>query len=127
MLLALLTPRSHHVEVENGGNSSKERAPLFQGFYPAKECEHEEENGDCFVIVRPSNRSGNVAGHNANEGGSKKACALVLHLLSEPGSMVSTWDICRAWRYVHVSCPGRQCAESRSKQDADVTDINRQV
>ncbi len=45
------TPCCDHVEVENGGDGAIKSASLLKSFYPTVEREHEQEDGDSFVVV----------------------------------------------------------------------------
>lgn len=49
------TPGSHHVEIEHSCEGSEEGAAELEGFDPAEEGEHEQENSDGLVIVGTSN------------------------------------------------------------------------
>ena len=44
-------PSCDHVEVKCCNDGREQCAPLLQGFDPAEEREHKEENGNGFVIV----------------------------------------------------------------------------
>jgi len=54
------SPSCHHVEVEERCTDSPESASVLESFDPEVESDHQKEDGDGFVIVRPSDGSGNV-------------------------------------------------------------------
>lgn len=78
------TPCSHHVKVEYRSYGTVERTSQLEGFDPEVECEHQQEDGDGFVVVGPRDGTRNISGSNANEGRREETRALVLHLLGEP-------------------------------------------
>lgn len=80
----MLTPRGDHVEVKDGGNGTEKRATLLECFDPAEKREHEEEDGDSFIVVRPGDGTRYVTGHNANESCSQQASTVILHFSREP-------------------------------------------
>ena len=78
------TPCGDHVEVEHSSTSAVEHATLLEGLDPEVESEHEEENGDSFVVVGSSNRARDVSGNNADETCGEETCRLVFQLTREP-------------------------------------------
>lgn len=53
----ITTPRRDHITVEQRGQSTPHDGAVLDGLDPQVEGEDEEENGNCFVIVAPSDRA----------------------------------------------------------------------
>ena len=66
------TPSGDHVEVEHAGEHAVERAAVLHGFDPEVEGEHEEEDGDGFVVVGAGDGAGDVAWCDADEDGGEE-------------------------------------------------------
>jgi len=78
------TPSCDHVEIKYCSDGTEQCAPLLQGFNPAEEGEHEEEDGNGFVIVGTCDRTRNIAWYDSNKGCRKKTCTFILHFLCKP-------------------------------------------
>jgi hypothetical protein len=55
------SPCGDHVKVKEGGESSPKGTSCFEGTDPEEEGEHEQENGNGFVVVGSCHRSRDVA------------------------------------------------------------------
>ena len=66
---AKLTPGSYHVKVEHGCDGAIKSASYFQCFDPGEKGEHEEEDGDGFVIVGACYGTGDISRYDADERG----------------------------------------------------------
>ena len=99
---ARLTPRRNHVKIEQRRQGAKEGTTSLQGFDPAKEGEHEEEDGNGFVIVRARNGPGDVSRNDANEGSGKKTSALIFQLFREPVSRKLRIVLFRRYVWSHM-------------------------
>lgn len=49
------TPGSHHIKIEQGRKCAEKRATRLESLDPAEEGKHEEEDGDCFIVIRACN------------------------------------------------------------------------
>jgi hypothetical protein len=78
------TPSGYHVEVEHSSKSAEKSTSLLQRFDPAEKGEHEEEDGDGFIIVGACDGTRDISGYNADESSGEEASALIFHLGREP-------------------------------------------
>ena len=69
----IATPRSDHVSVKQSTQSTPQHGTELERFDPKVEGEHEEEDGNCLVIVTSGDGSGDVAWSNAHESSGEKA------------------------------------------------------
>ena len=60
------SPRRDHVEVEDGSDGAIERRTMLHGTDPAPEGEHEEEDGDGFVVIGSGDGTRDIAGYNTH-------------------------------------------------------------
>ena len=81
------TPGGDHVKVEEGSDGTEKGATLLEGLDPSEKGEHEQEDGNGFVVVRAGDGTGNVTGNDTNESCCKKTGTFVLHFLGKPGNM----------------------------------------
>lgn len=77
-------PCSNHVKVKDASNGTEKCTALLERLDPVEKGEHEEEDGDGFIVVRASDGTRYVTGNNANESCSQQTSALVLHFFREP-------------------------------------------
>ena len=99
-----------HVKVGQRGPRGPVHGPGLDSLDPQVVGEHEGEDGDALVVVRPGHRSGDVPGHDGDETGREKSRPARPELLGE-----------------QVSRDGRETAEQRRQEDADVPDVGRDV
>lgn len=68
----ITTPGSNHVPVEEGAKSSPKHGSELESLDPQVKGEDEQKNGDGFVVVTASDRTGNIARGNTHEDGGKE-------------------------------------------------------
>lgn len=104
------TPSGDHVEVEQSSGSGVQDGTGLLGLDPEHEGDHQQSDGDGFVIVGTGNGSGDITWDNSHERSSQQTSAGVLDLLGEV-----------------VGGPSGDTSETWSEQDTDVSDIDRQT
>ena len=104
------SPGGDHVEVSQCRPGSPVDRAGLHCFDPEVVGEHQGEDCDALIVVAPRHGPADVAGHDGNEAGSEESGALRPEFLGE-----------------EVGGDGRQSGEERSQEDADVSDVDRDV
>ena len=99
-----------HVKIGKRGPSGPVHGSGLDGFDPQVVGEHEGEDGDAFVVVGSCHGSGDVPGHDGDEAGREESGPARPKLLGE-----------------QVGGDGREAAEQRRQEDADVSDVGGNV
>ena len=103
----ITTPSSDHVKVEQTACDAPERGAVLHGLDPEVEGDHEQEDGNGFVVVRACYRTRNVSWRNTDKGRSEQTCRIVLHVGGE-----------------EVSYPGGQTGEGWCQHDTDIPNVD---
>ena len=99
-----------HVKVGQRGPRGPVHGPGLDSLDPQVVGEHEGEDGDALVVVRPGHRSGDVPGHDGDETGREKSRPARPELLGE-----------------QVGDEDGEGGEEGRQEDADVPDVHGEV
>lgn len=103
------TPRRNHVSIEQRRQRTPHDRTILDCLDPEEEGEHQKENGNGFVVVAASNRTGDITRDNPHESsGEETGRGRRGHLTSQ-----------------EIHRKRRQARERRCKKHTDIADIDR--